>query len=179
MTAHIKNNNTLKFTLLGKTTIVNTKSLHSRFPSLNLSHTPSPVWGKETTLAREEGEVGAASRVMSVDTCQKYSLCPEKSCVWCDSSLPALNPGPYCSMTLSSWEKNSSCVHPPGEREQDRTSRQGQFHTWIKYYDFNETVWFSGQPSQDDTTMECTCMYVHVRYALMGWTGTNERWSFL
>lgn len=66
---------------------------------------------------------------MSVDTCQKYSPCPEKAvCGVTAARLPrTLNP-PSHSTAPSSQEKKASCVSPEGEREQEGASREGHQH---------------------------------------------------
>lgn len=69
---------------------------------------------------------------MSVDTCQKYSLCPEKAvCGVTAVRLPrTLNLPPPLPPLHDSVQprKKASCVSPEGEREQEGASREGHQH---------------------------------------------------
>lgn len=146
-TQTVKNNKTLKFTVLGKTTIANKKSLQKQniflSVSLLLSHsvtTDSPSLSQPVsytiTHVRQgdnpsKGRGGGGGSIMGNVSGHMSKVQPvswKKLCVvWQQSACPE----PWTLLLHDSVQlrkKNSSCVQPAGEREQDRTSREGHQH---------------------------------------------------
>lgn len=83
-----------------------------------VSHTITPVRRRDNPSQRGGG-VRAASWVMSVDTCQKYSLCLEKAvCGVTAVRLPLAPASPFDSTTLNSIQptQKASCVGPGGRK---------------------------------------------------------------
>lgn len=115
----------VSFSLCLTLTYAHTQTQHIPSPSLDLSHTPLPLWGEETTLARGEGEeggiMGNVSRHMS-----KVQPVYWKSCVWCDIGPPAANPA--APPPLAAPPPSSDSVQPteklpvfaPREKESKR-----------------------------------------------------------
>lgn len=107
--------------------LCHTYTTYSLSLSRPVSHTITPVRrGDNPSQGRAGG--GAASWVMSVDTCQKYSLCPEKAvCGVTAVRLPlpfAPPPHPPHPTTTPSRQHKSFLFQPRG-RKRARESQQG------------------------------------------------------
>lgn len=115
--------------------VTHTHTAYSLSLSRPVSHTITPL-RRGDNPSQGGGGGGAASWVMSVDTCQKYSPCPEKAvCGVTAVRLPlALQtpnpppPPPTPPPTPSSRHKSFLCL-PQGEKEsRRRASREGHQH---------------------------------------------------